>query len=223
MTPWRAVQVAVVLLVVGVLAFQLLLGNDDEQRRPEGAGTPDLPFPPAETRTEVDTPELRETKASAGIEDCPGEDGDGVRPGASELPPLTLECLGGGPDTVLSDLPGPAVVNLWASWCTPCEKELPILARLDERVGDRLTVLGVDYQDPEPGAALELATTSDVTYPQLADPGGSLADQLRIVGLPGTIYVDADGVATFVNAAFDSDEELAALVREHTGVDVAPG
>ena len=42
------------------------------------------------------------------------------------------------------------MVNLWASWCTPCKKELPILARLDAQAGDRLTVLGVDYQDPAP-------------------------------------------------------------------------
>ena len=37
------------------------------------------------------------------------------------------------------------------------------------------------------------------------------------------MFVDAEGVATFVNAAFDSDEELDALVREHTGVDPAAG
>ncbi len=222
MTPWRAVQVAVVLLVVVVLSLQLLGGEDDAQEQ-AGEGTADLPFPPAETRVDVDTSELREAKAAAGVEDCPGDDGEGARPGASELPPLTLECLGGGPDTVLSDIAGPAVVNLWASWCTPCKKELPILARLDEQAGGRLTVLGVDYQDPDPEAALELLDRSGVTYPQLADPGGSLADQLKILGLPGTVFVDAEGVATFVNVAFDSDEELAALVREHTGVDPAAG
>ena len=234
MTPWRAVQVAVVLLVVVVLSFQLL-GEDEEpagmnpQATPGGASG--LPAPPVRTRVEVDTPELRAAKADAGIDDCPAP-GDvaaaSAAPGAddlraSELPPLTLECLGGGPDTVLSSVTGPAVVNLWASWCTPCEKELPILARLDEQAGDRLTVLGVDYQDPDPEAALDLLAASGVTYPQLADPGGSLADQLKILGLPGTVFVDAEGVATFVNAAFDSDEELAALVREHTGVDPAAG
>lgn len=220
MTPWRAVQVAVVLLVVIVLSFQLLGGDD--AREEAGEGTPELPFPPAETRVDLDSPSLREAKAAAGVEDCPGDDGEGG-PGASELPPLTLECLGGGPDTVLSDLAGPAVVNLWASWCTPCKKELPILARLEEQAGDRLTLLGVDYQDPDPAAALELLDRSGVTYPQLADPGGSLADQLKILGIPGTVYVDAEGRATFIDRAFDSDEELAALVREHTGVDPAAG
>ena len=73
MTPWRAVQVAVVLLVVVVLSFQLLGGDDDAQEQ-AGAGTAELPFPPAETRVDVDTPALREAKAAAGVEDCPGED-----------------------------------------------------------------------------------------------------------------------------------------------------
>ena len=84
-------------------------------------------------------------------------------------------------------------------------------------------MLGVDYQDVDPAGALGLVDESGVTYPQLADPGGALADELRILGLPGTVYVDGAGKATFVNRAFDSDEELAALVREHTGVDPSAG
>lgn len=222
MTPWRAVQVLVVVLVVVVLGLQLLDGDDAPRAEDRGEGSA-LPLPPVRTRVDVDTPELRAAKAAAGVRDCPGSRPGAARPTASELPPLTLECLGGGPDTVLSDVSGPAVVNLWASWCTPCRKELPILARLDEAAGDRVTVLGIDYQDPDPGAALGLATDSGVAYPQLADPGGSLADQLKILGLPGTVFLDARGRATFVNAAFDSYDELTALVREHTGVDVAAG
>ena len=231
MTPWRAVQVAVVLLVAAVLAWTFVGGGGPDTPATTGPtgpmaeqqGDAALPVPPVRTRVDVDTPELREAKAAAGIEDCPEARPGAARPAASELPPLTLECLGGGPETVLSDVSGPAVVNLWASWCTPCTRELPLLARLDEQAGDRLTVLGVDYQDSDPSAALALATGSGVTYPQLADPGGSLADQLRILGLPGTVYLDADGRATFVNAAFDSYDELASLVREHTGVTVAAG
>lgn len=234
MTPWRAVQVAVVVLVAAVLTWTFVGGGSPDApatTTPTGPmaeqrGEAALPLPPVDTSVEVDTPALRAAKADAGIEDCPALAGpvDAGSPGsASELPPLTLECLGGGPDTVLSDVPGPAVVNLWASWCGPCEEELPLLARLDRAAGDRLTVIGVDYQDPDPAGALDLLERAGATYPQLADPGGSLADQLRITRMPGTVYVDAEGRATFVNNAFTSSEELAALVREHTGVDVAAG
>lgn len=175
-------------------------------------GLPDPIAPPAESRIDVDTPELRAAKADLGIDPCPAAGG------LSDLPDVTLPCLGGGREVTLASVPGPAVVNLWASWCGPCKKELPLLARLHREAGDRLTVLGVDYQDAFPEAAVELLASSEATYAQLADPGGSLADVLRIRGMPGTLYVDADGVATFVNLPFHDYDELLGLVTEHTGV-----
>jgi cytochrome c biogenesis protein CcmG, thiol:disulfide interchange protein DsbE len=210
MTLWRVAQVLIVLVVTAVLAFRFLVDED-------GAGPSGVAAPPPETRIEVDTPELARAKAEAGIEACPRV------AGSSDLPPVTLACLGGGEEVALNQVEGPAVVNLWASWCGPCKEELPLLGRLDDEAGNRLTVLGVDYQDPRPDGALELAARSGVTFPQLADPGGSLADELRIVGMPGTLYVDADGSVTFVNRAFTSYAELTALVRDHTGVDVTAG
>ena len=84
-------------------------------------------------------------------------------------------------------------------------------------------MLGVDYQDPDPEAALELLDESGVTYPQLADPGGALADQLRSSGSPARSSSTPRGWRPSSTRAFDSDEELAALVREHTGVDPAAG
>jgi cytochrome c biogenesis protein CcmG, thiol:disulfide interchange protein DsbE len=206
---FRVVQVVLVVAVVlGVGGYYLVLDGDGDP--------PGLTAPPIETRVDVDTPELRATKSSLGIEDCPEP-----TPGsASGLPDVTLSCFGGGREVNLSSIEGPAVVNLWASWCGPCREELPILARLHQAAGDRLTIMGVDYQDPDPEGALDLLGRYDVTYPQLADPGGSLADELRIRGMPGTMYVDAGGEATFVNLPFDSYEELAGLVRDHTGVDV---
>jgi thiol-disulfide isomerase/thioredoxin len=216
MTPWRVAQVLIVLVVTAVLAFRFLPDED-------GGGPGGVAAPPPETRIEVDTPELARAKAEAGIEECPRATGATGASGASDLPALTLACLGGGRDVALDRVAGPAVVNLWASWCGPCKEELPLLARLDDEAGDRLTVLGVDYQDPRPDGALDLAARSGVTFPQLADPGGSLADELRIVGMPGTLYVDADGSVTFVNRAFSSYDELTGLVRDHTGVDLRAG
>jgi cytochrome c biogenesis protein CcmG/thiol:disulfide interchange protein DsbE len=210
MTLWRVAQVLVVLVVTAVLAFRFLVDS-------EGEGPAGVTAPPPESRIDVDTPELARAKADAGIETCP------TASGSSDLPPVTLECLGGGREVALDRVAGPAVVNLWASWCGPCKEELPLLARLDEDAGDRLTVLGVDYQDPRPDGALELAARSGVTFPQLADPGGSLADEIRIVGMPGTLYVDEGGQVTFVNRAFTTYDELLGLVRDHTGVDVPAG
>ena len=176
-----------------------------------------LPSPDLRSRVEVDNPELRAAKQDLGVEPCP-------RPaGRSELPGLTLPCLGGGRDVTLSEIAGPAVVSLWASWCVSCPDELPLFQRLSEAAGSRLSVLGVDYQDTQPGAAINLLGTTGAVYPQLADPGGELAEHYRLTGLPAVLLVDAEGEVTFMLRRIDTYRELVGLVREHTGVDVRAG
>lgn len=176
-------------------------------------GAPDL-----ESRIDVDTAELRQAKADAGIEPCPETDGPG-----SDLPELTLACLGGGRDVDLSDVSGPAVVQLWASWCTSCPDELPLFQRLSDEHGDRLTVLGVDWQDTQPGKAMALLELTGATTPQLADPGGELAEHYRLTGLPGILLVDEEGAVTFRLMRIDSYAQLLGLVEDHTGVPVEAG
>jgi len=169
--------------------------------------------PPLQSRVEVDTPALRQVKAEIGVEPCPEVDGR-----RSDLPELVLPCLGGGRDVSLAAIEGPAVVSMWASWCGPCREELPLLQRLHEEAGDGLTVLGVDYQDPRPDWALGLLAETGARFPQVADPGGSLADEYRFRGLPVVLLVAEDGQVTPEVGEVESYSELGALVEEHTGV-----
>jgi len=177
----------------------------------------DVPAP-GEAKIDVDTPELRQIKADAGIEACePGDADDGG------LPDLTLPCLGGGEDVDLSTLRGPLVVNLWASWCKPCRAEMPALAAFYQQYGDQVPVLGIDYSDTQTGPALELAKKSKVTYPLLADPGGDLSadDPVPVLrGVPYLLFLDADGDLTTVPGGVDSVDELVDLVQEHLGVEL---
>lgn len=171
---------------------------------------------PGQVAVDVDTRELRALKKSAGIEDC--------RPGAGSpvddgLPDATLPCLGGGPDVNASELRGPLVVNFWASWCAPCRRELPYYQEFHERYADQVAVIGIDYNDPQPLAALELAHDTGVTFPLLADPGTELAGELTIPGLPAIAFIDSDGRLTqFMFQEIDSLGELEDLVAEHLGV-----
>ena len=73
---------------------------------------------------------------------------------------------------------------------------MPILQSFHEQYGDRVAVLGVDYEDPQTVAAMELVADTGVTYPLLADPQGDLrgADALPgLRGLPFLALVDEDG------------------------------
>lgn len=167
---------------------------------------------------DVDTPELRDLKADAGVEDCtPG-------PGGGQLPSVTVACLGGGPAVDLASLRGPLVINIWQSACAACEKEMPILQAFHEEHGDRVAVLGIDSTDTFPGTALEQLGDRGVTYPQLADPGGELQDTAefaKVRGYPHLAFVDAAGAITYEKAgAVTSAEELETLVEDHLGVDL---
>ena len=57
------------------------------------------------------------------------------QPAPKGLPELSLPCLGKGPDTRLSDLRGPLLINVWAQWCGPCREEAPYLAELHRKAG----------------------------------------------------------------------------------------
>jgi thiol-disulfide isomerase/thioredoxin len=182
-----------------------------------GCNADDIPSP-GEAKIDVDTPSLRNLKSEAAIADCvPGS----AAPVDGGLPELTLPCLGGGSDVDLASLQGPVIVNLWASYCGPCRKEMPALQEFSEKYGDQVPVIGVDYQDPQPKAALELARKSGVTYPLIADPGGDLNanDPIPVIrGIPMFFFVDADGKVTFLPGGIDSADELVELVDEHLGI-----
>jgi thiol-disulfide isomerase/thioredoxin len=167
-----------------------------------------------DSRIKVDTAALRTAKAQAGIEPCPAS-----APSArSDLPDLTLPCLGGGKDYDLDSVRGPAVVSLWAQWCGPCRKELPLFQRLAQT--GKVTVLGLDWKETSPGGAIALLAATGATYPQVVDLDGRISDHYRVSGLPGILFVDADGTVTFRKGSVTSWDELAGLVRDHTGVDV---
>jgi thiol-disulfide isomerase/thioredoxin len=167
---------------------------------------------------DVDTPALRVLKADAGIRPC--RTGTG-RPVAEGLPEVTLRCLGGGRPVALSSLRGPMVITLFAQWCGPCRKELPFFQRLDRRADGAVRVLGVDFLDTQPAAALRLARSSGVTFPLLADPDARLRSELHVRGLPTVVFLDADGSVTATQArSFSSYDDLREAVRDQLGIQV---
>jgi thiol-disulfide isomerase/thioredoxin len=140
---------------------------------------------------------------------------------ATALPDLELACFTGGQPVRLSALRGPAVINLWASWCEPCRDELPVIQRLADRAGGRLHVLGVDTGDGRDAAA-SFGAAKRVTMPTLYDRERRLLTALGRINLPVTVFVDAAGRDYVHTAPVDSAHELSTLVHQHTGVTVTP-
>lgn len=173
---------------------------------------------------QVDTPALREVKARIGMEDCVPGDGQPVDGG---LPEMTLPCLGGGTDVELSSLRGPMVINMWASWCGPCEEEMPVLQAFHEAHADQVAVLGVDVNDVHPGRALALAERTGATYPSLVDVGGEVFSEEAFAvarrGLPAFLFIDEQGKvvgSTNASGGVESIDQLEDLVADYLEIEL---
>jgi cytochrome c biogenesis protein CcmG/thiol:disulfide interchange protein DsbE len=138
---------------------------------------------------------------------------------ATGLPDLRLPCFTGGKEIALRDLHGPALINIWGSWCQPCRAELPVIQHLADRTGGRLTVLTVDTGDSREAGA-SFAGDKGVTLPTLYDQGNKLLTALKRINLPITLFIDADG-HQFEQVVPLTAETVDDLVRTHTGVTVA--
>jgi cytochrome c biogenesis protein CcmG, thiol:disulfide interchange protein DsbE len=139
----------------------------------------------------------------------------------NDLPDLSLPCFTDGDDVVsLRSLRGPAVINMWASWCGPCRAELPVMQSLADNAQGKLTVLGVDTGDTrDKGAAF--AGDAGVRMPTLFDEKSTLLNGLGRINLPVTVFLDANGKSYVHPLPLDA-EGLAEQVRKHTGVTVTP-
>lgn len=143
-----------------------------------------------------------------------------TRPVEGGLPPLTLPCLGRGPDVRLSDLRGtPTVVNVWAAWCTNCDREMPLFAEAVRQYGDAVRFFGVHYKAPRE-AGLVSQDDFGVPFPSVHDEDGDrVVEQLGAYAPPQTFFVDASGRVTGRQVGeIRSQHEMTALIQKYLGV-----
>lgn len=146
------------------------------------------------------------------------------------LPDLTFALAEGGDSLSLAELTGrPSLINMWATWCPPCRAEIPFLQSLHEEYGPRgLRVVGISADN---AGALdqvhEFLAEAGVTYENLLDPRSRSMDAFRLMGLPATYLVDAEGRIALVRAGPVSEQDerfmaaIEALVSDVEG-DAAP-
>ena len=141
-----------------------------------------------------------------------------------QVPAFSLPRLGGGSDGgVPTDGGGnghPAIVLFFASWCGPCQAEVPMVAktyRHEQATHSRLTgvaLVGVDGSDPTANA-LAFVHQSGVTFPVGADRNYALTEgTFAFVGLPEAVYVNGNGtIAAIHRGAITNAAQLATWQR----------
>jgi thiol-disulfide isomerase/thioredoxin len=104
------------------------------------------------------------------------------------------------------------VVNFWASWCTPCRKELPVFEAWNRELPDEEVAFAAISIDQERRNAERFVQRAGLTLPVYHDGVDGLARSLDLPYLPCTYVLDADGKVAFVSSGA-TDEKLAELRR----------
>jgi len=85
----------------------------------------------------------------------------------------------------------PVIINFFASWCTPCKKETPLLAKFYKSSHGKVVIIGVDAND-EAGPAKKFVQAADVTYPVAVDPfPAKTTTSYGVFALPQTFFLNS--------------------------------
>ncbi|MCU1491230.1 MAG: Redoxin domain protein [Acidimicrobiaceae bacterium] len=134
-------------------------------------------------------------------------------PPLAKAPHFSLPRLGGGAGIAYpsAGLTGhPVVLVMFASWCTPCQAELPRVAKLSAQLqanSPSLRVVGIDGNDAS-GAGMAFARKAGFTDPVASDQNEAVASDLGLRGLPDTVFINASGKVARVVQGVVSNAQL---------------
>jgi peroxiredoxin len=139
---------------------------------------------------------------------------------AGPAPGFSLTALSGEPAT-LSQYKGQVVmVNFWATWCGPCQQEMPLLDQMYKKYRPAgFTLLGVNV-DKEAPAVRELLARKPVSFPVLLDPANQVSKAYHVDDMPSSVLIDRKGEIRYVHRGYKPGDEneyqdrIRQLIRE---------
>ena len=149
----------------------------------------------------------------------------------ARAPGFVLPLLGTQAETLdLASLSGRVVlVNFWATWCEPCEQEMPAMERLYLRLPrDRFELVAIAIGDDEAKVA-EFQQRYSLTFPIVLDPDKKVAETYQTMGVPESLLIDVGGriVERYVGPrewdATEYVERIEALFGAGSGVALPAG
>jgi len=126
--------------------------------------------------------------------------------------PITSEDM----QTLLANSTEPVVLNVWASWCTPCRSEAPLLSKAASEFGDDVRFIGLDVKD-EPGNAVSFIAEffPDAPIEHYADESGSIPTDLGGTrGVPLTFFYRPGGELSYLHIGVIDERTLVLQIDE---------
>ena len=134
-------------------------------------------------------------------------------PSADELPLITPTEIASTVDRAER----PVVLNIWASWCTPCRSEAPLLRAAEAEYGDRVDFIGVAVRDSQDGARAFIGEFSLTGLEHYFDPTGAVPTSLGGRGVPITFFFAQGGELVRTHSGVIDERTLVLLIDELLG------
>jgi cytochrome c biogenesis protein CcmG, thiol:disulfide interchange protein DsbE len=107
----------------------------------------------------------------------------------------------------------PLILNYWSTWCVPCKQEHPVLEWGHKKYGDKVSFVGVVYQDTRENVN-EMLTKTPSAYLQLFDAPGRAAVDYGLAGVPETYFISTDKVIRYKHVGPISPDRLSAQITK---------
>jgi len=132
---------------------------------------------------------------------------------------LNAICLDGSTGANIAAIKGPAIINVWGSWCDPCVEELPHFNEYFQSKDPRIQLIGVDVEEKNIEDGRNFARSHGIIWPNLYDEDGSTRKYFGM-GVPVTWFIDSDGDVLYKKIGpIKSVEELRTLSLKYFGME----
>lgn len=131
---------------------------------------------------------------------------------------VIAECLDSSPGVNIAAIKGPAIINVWGSWCGPCKEELPYFVEYFQTKDPQVQLIGVDVEEKRIEDGRMFARTNGIMWPNLYDQEGTTREYFGM-GVPVTWFIDGDGKLLYKKIGpIKSVEELRSLSFKFFGL-----
>jgi len=129
---------------------------------------------------------------------------------------ILLNCLDGRGKFIFQSIRGPAILNVWGSWCFPCREEIPYLVQIAKT--KKVQIIGIDASEKSDAAGMAFVKAHDMTWPQLSDIKNKTKGIFGL-GVPVSRFIDVDGKVVYEKIGpFKSVDEIKKAAKEFLGI-----